>query len=249
MMIYVAYHDVCINNFQKVQQHLGSLSEILPHVKPALMVVVNPDRELSCRTNFKGPGNASDRSDFRTFLSRYQAQGGLIFQHGLTHFAHDNYRRNLVGRWVNSKVSKEAEFAGLSREDCRALVEQIRLAWDSLQLVQADGFVAPTWHGPRFLKHIIGQCGLRFFESRSIIHDFQKAKVHKTPSLSLWGDDSDQFASSLRWNLRYYRLNRLLFQDVKLALHPSDFAVDRPQQVLRFIRNLAPPEKFSSYPT
>lgn len=80
-------------------------------------------------------------------LEKWKSLGYKLYIHGFRHKADLSLKRSLWGRLILKITNNEAEFAGLSKEDKKMLLEKAYNAWNALGVGEADGFVAPAWYG------------------------------------------------------------------------------------------------------
>jgi len=204
----LAYHDVCWDNCALVDQELRSLAAL---GFPRWSLLIVPDAPLE------------QIPAFRMWLLLWQTQGHELVLHGWKHKAQDALARGFAGRVQLCLTQKEAEFAGLSYADCKAMLEEAVRAWERLELGRAIGFVPPTWHAPDYLCELALKVGWNFYETRFAI------AVNGEKGCCVFSSVPVSFAGLPTWvqwlSLRFGgSLARQFSQFPRLALHPGEFS-------------------------
>lgn len=256
-MIKVAYHDLCWFNWREVLEDLERLESLLGGVKPALMVVPHPAPELLSHPNFEASSpdtsaassqsSGSDQEEFAQVLTGLSEAGHVIYQHGLAHYIAPSAQESFASQQLNTKLSNEAEFAGMSQAQSKQYLQRAQEVWSDLGLPHPQGFVPPTWHAPRHLRAQAHEAGFSNYESRTAIHQFSPKKTSFSIPMSFWGASLTEFQGSLRWNMRLFQFARLLGVPLRLALHPSDFSPERRFYTEEFIQQIGKKATWSGY--
>lgn len=202
----LCFHDLSIDNTSKVLPILNKLKSIIGNPFPVLVI---PSTK-----NF----SKEQVSEFSSILQNLQNDGFELLIHGFNHQADKNLTRDLYGKIALSLTNNEAEFAGLQEKDSALLLQNAFNCWDSFNLKQPIGFVAPTWHGNRFLKKQVLANDL-IFEERFFLRKNNCKKIF-SPVISFAG--MPKFSFPLLF-LAGKTLNLFSPGIPRLALHPSDF--------------------------
>jgi len=129
------FHDVDVCNFSVIATELQKFDSC---TNWNLMVI--PFLENS----------ESDTEKFTLQLLEWKKIGHNLYLHGYKHKADLNLKRSLFGRLALHLTNFEAEFAGLSKNDSKMLLNKALQAWQKLNVGEAKGFVAPAWYGSLF---------------------------------------------------------------------------------------------------
>ncbi|MCL1966346.1 MAG: DUF2334 domain-containing protein [Fibromonadales bacterium] len=129
------FHDVCVCNFSAIATELQKFDS---SISWNLMVI--PFFEDS----------ESSAEKFTLQLMEWRKRGYSLYLHGYRHKADLNLKRSLLGRLALRFTNSEAEFAGLSKDDSKMLLNKALQAWQKLNAGKPDGFVAPAWYGSLF---------------------------------------------------------------------------------------------------
>ena len=104
---------------------------------------------------------------FAAQLSKWKKEGHSLYLHGYMHKADLSLKRSLLGKLALQFTNAEAEFAGLSKEDSKMLLQKAMQAWLKLNVGEAKGFAAPAWYGRLF--DLCKSLGFENYSSRFII--------------------------------------------------------------------------------
>jgi predicted deacetylase len=149
------FHDVGICNFSQVAEELQRLGGGRSW---NLMVVP-----------FLGELEGGAFEKFAMQILEWKKEGHCLYLHGYRHKADLNLKRSLPGRLALRLTNSEAEFAGLSKNDLRMLLDKALQAWQKLNAGEAQGFVAPAWYGSNVLFNLCKELGFENYSSRFII--------------------------------------------------------------------------------
>jgi len=126
------FHDVSVCNFSDIATELQKYGS---SISWNLMVI---------------PFSEGDTGKFVFQLLEWKKSGHNLYIHGYKHKADLNLKRSLLGRLALRFTNYEAEFAGLSEDDSKMLLNKGLEAWQKLNVGEANGFVAPAWYGSLF---------------------------------------------------------------------------------------------------
>jgi predicted deacetylase len=119
--------------------------------------------------------------NFAAQLLKWKNEGHALHLHGYKHKANLNLKRSLLGRLALRLTNSEAEFAGLSKEDSKAILEKALEAWKKLNIGDAQGFTAPAWYGSKALFCLCKDLGFENYSSRFIIWSRSKGAKLSVP--------------------------------------------------------------------
>jgi predicted deacetylase len=122
-----------------------------------------------------------NKSDFAMQLLKWKDEGHALHLHGYKHKADLNLKRSLRGRLALRLTNSEAEFAGLSKDDSKAVLEKALEAWKKLNVGEAQGFTAPAWYGSKALFCLCKDLGFESYSSRFIIWSKSKGAKFSVP--------------------------------------------------------------------
>ena len=218
--VLVSIHDVWPGNQAGVERDLEWLRA--RGVSSAALMVV---------PFYHGKRSLDQESAFQSWLKEKQNQGAEIFMHGYRHRTPEslgeNAQRTWAGRWLNSVVRNEAEFAGLAAEQSKYLLGNA-LQIFSLSGIVPVGFTVPTWWGeiPAGFKW---PEACRFFDGRFHVWGRVKGKRLWAPALTFGRNENgkaDIYGGGL-WQA-YLRQSSLM----RIALHPGDLAFSNIQRAV-----------------
>jgi predicted deacetylase len=125
--------------------------------------------------------NTENKENFAAQLLKWKNEGHVLHLHGYKHKANLNLKRSLMGRLALRITNSEAEFAGLSKEDSKAILEKALEAWKNLNVGEARGFTAPAWYGSNALFYLCKDLGFENYSSRFIIWNRGKGSKLSVP--------------------------------------------------------------------
>ncbi|MDR2554335.1 MAG: DUF2334 domain-containing protein [Fibromonadaceae bacterium] len=158
------FHDVCVCNFLDIATELQKFDS---SISWNLMVIPFFEDSESCTEKFT------------LQLLKWRKCGHNLYLHGYRHKADLNMKRSLLGRLVLRFTNSEAEFAGLSENESRMLMDKALQAWQKLNAGEADGFVAPAWYGSLF--SLCKDFGFKNYGSRFFIWNKDKGLRFSIP--------------------------------------------------------------------
>jgi predicted deacetylase len=157
------FHDVGLRNFSQVNAELAGK-------RWNLMII----------PFFEEPdGEALEK--FSAQLLEWKKEGHSLYLHGYKHKADLSLKRSLQGWLALRLTNSEAEFAGLSEQDSKILLEHALQAWQKLNAGEPHGFTAPAWYGSKKLFSLCKTMGFENYSSRFIIWNKQKGKRLSIP--------------------------------------------------------------------
>jgi peptidoglycan/xylan/chitin deacetylase (PgdA/CDA1 family) len=106
---------------------------------------------------------------FSEQLLEWKKEGHNLYLHGYMHKANANLKRSLRGRLALRLTNSEAEFAGLSKEDSKMLLEKALQEWQKLNAGEANGFVPPAWYGSKMLFYLCKNLGFENYNGRFVV--------------------------------------------------------------------------------
>jgi hypothetical protein len=121
----------------------------------------------------------SDTEKFTNQLMEWKKNGHNLYLHGYRHKADLNLKRSLLGRLSLRLTNCEAEFAGLSKNDSKILLNKALQAWQKLNVGETNGFVAPAWYGSLF--SLCKDLGFENYGSRFFIWNKDKGLRFSIP--------------------------------------------------------------------
>ena len=231
----VALHDVEPRTFAWAAS-LVERMRALGLEPAALMVVPAPGGEPAA--------GAGEEGAWREWLREQRARGVLLYCHGFRHESDPRLPRGPAGSLQDRLNGGQAEFAGLSGEECGRLLDSALAAFRALGCGEPDGFVPPAWFAPRGAARLAFARGLPAWESRLFL-SAPGSRRFSFP-VSLFSGSDRAFALSCA--LAGLAL-RLPFRPVRLALHPADFSTpDRAARMDRLLEELARRGGSAPYP-
>jgi len=144
------FHDIDAHNFLQVAEELRKFEGV--HWN--LMVI---------------PFSENSDENFSSQLLEWKKDGHALHLHGYKHKADLNLKRSLLGRLALRLTNSEAEFAGLSKNDLRMLLDKALQSWQKLNAGEAQGFAAPAWYGSKVLFSLCKELGFENYSSRFIM--------------------------------------------------------------------------------
>jgi predicted deacetylase len=120
-------------------------------------------------------------SAFSKQLLEWKREGHSLYLHGYRHKANINLKRSLLGRLALRLTNSEAEFAGLSKEDSKMLLNEALQEWQKLGVGEAAGFVPPAWYGSRMLFYLCKDLGFENYSRRFVVWNKGKGIVLSMP--------------------------------------------------------------------
>jgi len=186
--------------------------------RPALLVVPDFHR----RAPMLADGGFCNR------LRELQARGHEMYLHGLFHRSGERYERRIASSqirwWFAQRVVSggEAEMSDVSPEEGHFRLDEGERILHAAGL-QIDGYVAPAWSMPPWLRPALARRGYRFTEDHLRIYD--PAGKRSRPSVVLnWASRSPaRIVSTIAW-CRVAKHARALFP-ARIAIHPGDMNV------------------------
>jgi len=228
--VQVAIHDVTPRWTREIERLLSWAGEA--GVRPALLVV----------PNYHGNWPIAEHQDFCAKLRVLQACGHDVLLHG---YYHDSVteranastqaagcrKRHAVDsmfRAANAFIyqqlisSNEAEFMGIEAEQADGLLERGARDLEGVGL-RIDGFVAPAWSMPSWMRESIFKRGWRITEDHLRIYDSQSRRAQTGMLVNYATRTRLRLATTLAAG----RLGRLCPSRVlvRVAIHPADVTV------------------------
>jgi len=151
------FHDVNVCNFSDIATELQKFDSCISWNLMVIPFLENPE---------------SDTEKFTLQLLEWKKNGYNLYLHGYKHKADLNLKRSLLGRLALRLTNSEGEFAGLSKDDSKMLLNKALQAWQKLSAGEADGFVAPAWYGSLF--SLCKDLGFKNYGSRFFIWNKDK---------------------------------------------------------------------------
>ena len=166
----------------------------------------------------------------RTFCELVEAQigrGSEILLHGYDHLAPGGVRPEAVGERLKARLlaSGEAEFQMLPFG--RAL-DRVTRGLDMVERtigVRPRGFVAPAWLEHRDTYRALDAAGVAFHEDHLFVRDLASMTRHPAPVVSFASRSLARTYASVAWAGAVRRVVHRV-GDLRLALHPGDFAAE-----------------------
>jgi predicted deacetylase len=161
------FHDVGVSNFSQVAEELQRLGG---GISWNLMVIP-----------FLGDLEGEAFEKFAMQLLEWKKEGHALHLHGYRHKADLNLKRSPLG-WLALRLTNfEAEFAGLSKNDSKILLENALQEWQKLNAGETLGFAAPAWYGSKELFNLCKDLGFENYSSRFIIWNKNKGTRFSLP--------------------------------------------------------------------
>jgi len=123
-------------------------------------------------------------SVFRAFgeqLLEWKKEGHSLYLHGYGHKANLDLKRSLLGRLALRLTNCEAEFAGLSEEDSKMLLNKALQEWQKLNAGEPGGFAPPAWYGSKRLFYLCKNLGFENYNSRFVVWNKDKGSRFSVP--------------------------------------------------------------------
>jgi len=114
-------------------------------------------------------------------LLEWKKEGHSLYLHGYRHKANLGLKRSLQGRLALRLTNCEAEFAGLSKEDSKMLLDKALQEWQKLNAGEALGFVPPAWYGSKMLFYLCKNFGFENYNSRFVVWNKDKGSKFSVP--------------------------------------------------------------------
>ncbi len=146
------FHDVGVCNFSQVAEELQRYGK---NIKWNLMVIP-----------FSGDLEGEAFEKFAAQILEWKKEGHCLYLHGYRHKADLSLKRSLFGQFALRLTNSEAEFAGLSKNDLKMLLNKALQAWQKFSAGEAQGFVAPAWYGSKTLFSLCKELGFENYGSR-----------------------------------------------------------------------------------
>lgn len=221
------FHDVDVTNFEAVARFLQQLAA---GGAPSWSLMVVPDG---------GDADGERRVAFARQLRVWRQQGHVLHLHGCRHRADVALPRTWRGRMALKMTNNEAEFAGLDGVDSWRLLQRALVAWRVLDVGDAAGFVAPTWHDNAFLRAQCRDAGLGAYGGRARIWDLRTGASRRSPAFSFAGLPAWSLPVVRGLAVAYIRLTeKFKLPMPRLVLHPVDFAPEQAPATLALLRAL-----------
>lgn len=228
MPVHVSIHDVSPTWSREFEVALAMAHEV--GARPALLVV----------PNFHGRAPLDEAPDFCARLRELQASGHEIYLHGYFHRAGmaglgvtaDAPTTGRVRRLVAQRVvsAGEAEFSDVSRaEATRRLEAGERMLTDAGLTI--DGFVAPAWSMPGWVRDLLGARGYRYTEDHLTVQQPDEGRSRPSVVLNFASRTPARLFSSVAFARVARPLRRVL--PARIAIHPADVNYALLRQELR----------------
>jgi len=114
-------------------------------------------------------------------LLEWKREGHSLYLHGYRHKANKDLKRSLQGRLALRLTNCEAEFAGLSKEDSKMLLDKALQEWQKLNAGETSGFVPPAWYGSKMLFHLCKNLGFENYNSRFVVWNKDRGSRFSVP--------------------------------------------------------------------
>lgn len=207
----VSLHDVTPAFETEIRQALGQLRGWRLPV-PALMVVPDYHGRWSLEAH-------------PAFCEMVHGWGSEILMHGYEHRAPGGVRPE--GRLERAKArlltSGEAEFQMLPFGRAMERIERGLSMLERTLGARPRGFVAPAWLEHRDTYRALDAAGLAFHEDHLHVRDLRSLESHLAPAISFTSRNLLRTYASVAWARVMERAVRRP-GDIRLALHPGDFA-------------------------
>jgi len=202
----LCFHDLSVENFEKVVPTLFKLREI---AGPFSVLVIPCVEKVS----------ESKVAEFKAALKALLQEGFELALHGYKHVAEFSQGRSAIGNIALKMTNNEAEFAGLSEYESSRLLDLAMDSWNALlDDVKPVAFVPPTWYGNDYLSSQVRKQEM-VFEERFVL--VSKNGI-RTPSPVTSFAGIPAWSENLAFAFGHAILN-LPFCLPRIALHPVDF--------------------------
>ena len=161
------FHDINAENFASIE---GILKESGANKKWNLMII--PFSEGIRPNVLKAFGEQ---------LMEWKREGHSLYLHGYKHKANPNLKRSLQGRLALRLTNCESEFAGLSKEDSKMLLNKALQEWQKLNAGEPQGFVPPAWYGSKMLFYLCKDLGFENYNSRFTLWNKSRGSRFSVP--------------------------------------------------------------------
>jgi uncharacterized protein len=118
---------------------------------------------------------------FSEQLLKWKKEGHNLYLHGYKHKADLGLKRSLLGRLALRLTNGEAEFAGLSKEDSKMLLNKALQEWQKLNAGEALGFVPPAWYGSEKIFNLCKNLGFENYNGRFFVWTKSKGSRFSIP--------------------------------------------------------------------
>lgn len=153
----LCYHDYNVKNFDKARVQIDKISNVSGSpISVAIVPTVGAIPE-------------EERENFCESIDKLKSDGHELLLHGARHEANLGKERSVFGKSALMLSGNVAEFAGLSEEESKTLLDRSIALWHALG--QEDlpiGFVPPAWYDNNFLKDQVLQ-KFKTYEDRTTI--------------------------------------------------------------------------------
>ena len=212
--VLVSIHDVWPGSRAEVQRDLDWLRK--QGVKSVALMVV---------PFYHGRRSIDQEPEFQAWLKEKQNQGAEIFMHGYRHLMPEvlgeKAKKTWFGKWLNSRVQNEGEFAGLDAEQAGDLLRK-GLEIFSKTGIEPAGFTLPTWWG-KVPAGLTWPATCRFFDGRFYVWNRTIRKCLWAPVLTF---DNNEKLKSRIYGGAVWMAYLLLASQVRIALHPGDLEIE-----------------------
>jgi len=157
------FHDINAENFANIANILKKYGA---NEKWNLMVI---------------PFSEGIQQAFGEQLLEWKREGHSLYLHGYKHKANLNLKRSLLGRLALRLTNFESEFAGLSKEDSKMLLELALQEWQKLNVGKAQGFVPPAWYGSVMLFSLCKNLGFENYNGRFVVWNKDRGSRFSVP--------------------------------------------------------------------
>jgi predicted deacetylase len=161
------FHDINAENFANIADILRKSGT---NEKWNLMVVP-----------FNGGIQPRVLKAFGEQLLEWKKEGHSLYLHGYRHKANTDLKRSLQGRLALRLTNCESEFAGLSIEDSKMLLDKALQEWQKLNAGEAQGFVPPAWYGSKMLFYLCKNLGFENYNSRFFVWNKNRGSRFSVP--------------------------------------------------------------------
>jgi len=161
------FHDINAKNFAEIADILRKSGK---NEKWNLMVIP-----------FSEGVQPSALRAFGEQLLEWKGEGHSLYLHGYSHKANLELKRSLLGRLALRLTNCEAEFAGLSKEDSKMLLDKALQEWQKLNAGEPGGFVPPAWYGSKKLFYLCKNLGFENYNGRFVVWNKSEGSRFSVP--------------------------------------------------------------------
>jgi predicted deacetylase len=207
LRVHVSIHDVAPPFRREIELALEMARA--EGARPALLVV--PD--------FHGEAPLGGDASFSSWLRHLQAEGHEVYLHGYFHRAGTTTRG--VAGYVAQRIlsAGEAEMSGLSPDEANLRLDEGERVLGSAGL-RVDGFVAPAWVLPRWLRPILAARGCAYTEDHLRVYAPCEGRSCASLVLNYASRTPTRLFSSVAFCRTATPLAAL--SPTRIAIHPAD---------------------------